>query len=355
MVPCLSGSGIWAPAWQDSSHVGHAGVGVVSLGCAPLALPTFATPEFKEFYRLGRAYLFVVYEYQAAEEDPEKLQLTDKLLQAVLVEAVVVCIGQPLLIAGDLNADPAVIPCLAKGISAGRFVDLALAYSLAEGRTSDATCKFRREDCFGSRRDFILGCSNALAASTACSVTDRWFIPHFSVLASFSISRWTAEVSCFIVCQPVWPARWIDTPDGSSSSVSRAVQDAWDVHREELGVVPPDVVLALGGAVSRSCVDVFWAIWSKSAEAGLFSAYCWAGGPTAACSSAFFGRCLVRFRSRRLGGRAVGGRGASRLYKVSQSDEVDVQSAQCFVNSSLAPVLLFRRRLKSVADVLGGI
>ena len=30
-------------------------------------------------------------------------------------------------------------------------------------------------------------------------------------------------------------------------------------------------------------------------------------------------------------------------------------SAQYFVNSSLSPVLLFRRRLKSVADVLKGI
>ena len=44
--------------------------------------------------------------------------------------------------------------------------------------------------------------------------------------------------------------------------------------------------------------------------------------------------------------------GASRLKRISHSDEVDVQSAQYFVNSSLAPVLLFRRRLKSVADVL---
>ena len=32
------------------------------------------------------------------------------------------CTRQPVLIAGDLNADPAVIPCLAKGISAGKFV-----------------------------------------------------------------------------------------------------------------------------------------------------------------------------------------------------------------------------------------
>ena len=67
------------------------------------------------------------------EEDAEKLQLADRLLQAVLAEAQVVCIGQPMLIAGDLNADPAVVPCLAKGISAGRYVDLALAYSLGAG------------------------------------------------------------------------------------------------------------------------------------------------------------------------------------------------------------------------------
>ena len=64
----------------------------------------------------------------------------------------------------------------------------------------------------------------------------------------------------------------------------------------------------------------------------------------------------LRIRRRRLGGRSVGGgvgSGASRLYRVSQGDEVDVESAQFFVNSSLAPVLLIRRRLKSVEDVKG--
>ena len=53
-----------------------------------------------------------------------------------------------------------------------------------------------------------------------------------------------------------------------------------------------------------------------------------------------------------LGGRAVGGMGSGRLYRVSQGDVVDVHCAQYFVGSSLAPVLLFRRRLRSVADVL---
>ena len=80
----------------------------------------------------GVVHLFVVYGYQGAEEDSDQLSLIDKLLQAVLAEAQVACIGQPMLNAGDLNA-PAVTPCLAKGISAGRYVDLALAYSLGAG------------------------------------------------------------------------------------------------------------------------------------------------------------------------------------------------------------------------------
>ena len=46
---------VWAPACQDLVAGGHAGVGVVSLGGAPLAAPSLVTSEFREFYRLGRA------------------------------------------------------------------------------------------------------------------------------------------------------------------------------------------------------------------------------------------------------------------------------------------------------------
>ena len=228
------------------------------MGGASLSLPSFVTPQFQEFFRLGRVlrttlptsqggvvHLFVVYGYQGAEEDAEKLRLSDRLLQAVLVEAQMVCIGQPMLIAGDLNADPAVIPCLAKGISAGQYVDFALAYSLGAGVAPDVTCRFSREDGTGSRGDFFVGCPSALAASEACYVTDRWFTPHFSVVARFRIGAWMADVACPIACQPIWPACWLDIHDRSSSSSSRLVQDVWDVYRDELGVVPDDVVLAL--------------------------------------------------------------------------------------------------------------
>ena len=45
---------VWAPACQDKIAAGYAGVGVVSLGGAPLSLPSFVTPQFQEFCRLGR-------------------------------------------------------------------------------------------------------------------------------------------------------------------------------------------------------------------------------------------------------------------------------------------------------------
>ena len=134
---------------------------------------------------------------------------------------------------------------------------------LGAGVMPGNTCTFNRDDGSGSRRDFFVGCPNALAASQVCCVTDRWFAPHFSLLACFRIDAWMAEVACPNACRPLWPACWLDTPDRSASSSSRTVQDVWDVYRDVLGVVPEEVVLALREAASRSSVDDFWVLWSK--------------------------------------------------------------------------------------------
>ena len=88
-------------------------------------------------------HLFVVHGCQGAEEDAGQLRLTDKLLQAVLAEAQVVCIGQLMLVAGNLNADLVVILCLAvvfcwsvRRPGSGVFSGAGLA--------PDATCRFSR-------------------------------------------------------------------------------------------------------------------------------------------------------------------------------------------------------------------
>ena len=46
------------------------------------------------------------------------------MIDAALGELCVVDRGQPCLLVGDFNVEPTKIPCLAKGISAGLWVDL---------------------------------------------------------------------------------------------------------------------------------------------------------------------------------------------------------------------------------------
>ena len=117
----------WAPASQDASHVGYAGVGVVSLRGASLTLPTCASAHFKAFFDCGRVvrctlplgagrfmHLVVLYGYQGADSDPEQLALTDQLFDAALAESSVVARGQPCMLVGDFNVEPTKIPCLAK-------------------------------------------------------------------------------------------------------------------------------------------------------------------------------------------------------------------------------------------------
>ena len=77
---------IWSPACQDTSHVGAAGIGLVSLKGDPVSIPSIATPEFRRYRHMGRALLcsyFWVYGFQEADKDLEKLALTELLFQAV--------------------------------------------------------------------------------------------------------------------------------------------------------------------------------------------------------------------------------------------------------------------------------
>ena len=247
-------SSVWAPSCQDVTPGGHAGVGVISLHGAPLSLATLLDSSFKEFFRIARAmrvilplgnggvvHLFVIYGYQGAENDPEKLQLTDHLFAAVLAEARMCCCGQPVILAGDFNADPFVIPSLARGISDGQWVDLERAFAFGRGVPPFSTCQFQLDEDKGSRRDFLLACPIALAAATASYVLpDRWFTPHFAVYAEFSLSlsAWDATVDRARTHSPLWLACWLQYPDRSRSSASQEVRDIWDVYIREVGFVP---------------------------------------------------------------------------------------------------------------------
>ena len=111
----------------------------------------------------GIVHMFVIYGYHGAESDPEKLQLSDHLFTAVLAEARMCCAGQPVLIVGDFNADPIVIPSLAKGIMDGHWIDLEQAFATGRGVAPSRTCQFQLDEDKGSRRDFVLACPIAAA------------------------------------------------------------------------------------------------------------------------------------------------------------------------------------------------
>ena len=210
-------------------------MGVISLHGAPLSLPTLFDTSFKEFFRIGRAMrvvlplgnggvvlLFVIYGYQGAESDPEKLQLSEHLFAAFLAEAGVCCAGQPFLIVGDFNAVPIVIPSLAKGIMDGHWIDLEQAFATGRGNTPSRTCQFQLDEDKGSRGDFVLACPIAMAAAAACRVLpDRWFIPHFAVYAEFALSAWDATVERTRVYSPLWPACWLTCSERHGSSFAK--------------------------------------------------------------------------------------------------------------------------------------
>ena len=74
-------------------------------------------------------HLVVLCGYQGADDDAEQLALTEQLSDAAFGELSVVAREQPCLLAGDFNVEPTNIPCLAKGISAGLWVDFEEAWA----------------------------------------------------------------------------------------------------------------------------------------------------------------------------------------------------------------------------------
>ena len=176
-------SSVWSPASQDFSHVGNAGVGVIGLRGAPLALPTFATTGFGRFFALGSAlrcvlplgsgrfmHLVVLYGYHGADSNAECLNLTNQLFEAALGDLAVVARRQPCLIVGDFNVEPTKIPCLAKDISARLWVDLEASCASASGREPEMTCKRTWDSDPGNRRDYQIGCPLCAAAVLSCGV-----------------------------------------------------------------------------------------------------------------------------------------------------------------------------------------
>ena len=289
-------------------------------------------------------HLVVLYGYHGADSSAECLQLTDQLFDAALSELAVVARGQPCLIVGDFNIEPTKIPCLAKGISAGLWIDLEASWAAASGSNPAITCKRTWDSDSGNRRDFHIGCPLCAAAVLSCSVeNDRWIQPHLAVRTWFAADRWTAKVTQPCRFTPVWPASWVHAVDKSRFSRSAEVREVWEVYDKRLGVIHADGVGRLHEALGSGDVSGAWVVWSSAAEGALVDAFCLAGGPVP--DRGFrLGRGVARFNKVCLGGPKV------RKARARCADPGDGAQVDLYRDHSIAPLADLRRRLRAVLD-----
>ena len=275
-----------------------------------------------------------------AENEPptdttEQLALTDHLFDAALGELSVVARGQPCLLVGDFNVEPTKIPCLAKEISAGLWVDFEEAWALATGMQPAPTCK-RDWNSTGHRRDFMVGCPLA-AAVLSCKVqADRRIAPRLAVGTLFDSCRWTCQVTQLVQRTPLWPASWLPAVDKSKGSKSVEVQRVWKVYDERLQFMSRQDAMRQDEPLDAGDVSRAWLVWSGAAETALADAYRFCGGPIP-CSGLVWGRGGALFRVVRLGGHKV------RKARGNASDAHDAADVFLYRDSSTAPLLGMRR------------
>ena len=273
--------------------MGNAGVGVVSLRGAPLVCLLLLLLDLRGFFSLGRAvrclvplgsrrfmHLVVLYGYHGADSSAERLQLTNQLFEAALGELAVVARGQPCLIVGDFNVEPTKIPCLAKGISAGLWVDLEASWAVASSRVPAVTCERTWDSDSGNRREFQIGFPLRAAAVLSCEVvSDRWVQPQLAVRTWFAAERWSAQVTQPRRFTPLWPASWVPSVDKSRGSNSAEVRRIWEIYDDRLGWICADDACCIDEALASGDVSGAWVAWSSAAEKALVDAFCFADGP----------------------------------------------------------------------------
>ena len=328
-------------------------------------------------------------------------QLADQLLDAALGELSMVGRGQPCLLVGDFNVEPTKIPCPAREILAGLWVDLEEAWAFAAGLQPLPTSKRDWDSASGHRQDFMVGCPLAVAAVLSCKVqADWWIAPHLAVRALFDRSWWTCRVTQPVQRTFLWSASWLSAVDKGRGSKSVEVQSVWEIHDERLlfmsrhdaiqldesldvddvsrawlvwsgateaaladrGSKSADVqtvscicddrlhfmtrddALGLNEALEGGDVSRAWSVWSSAAEAALADAHQFAGGPVPE-RGLVLGRGFVVARAVRLGGPYV------RKARGNFADPHEGGDVFMYHDASAAVLLDLRCRFKAVGDV----
>ena len=144
---------------------------------------------------------------------------------------------------------------------------------------------------------------------------------------------------------PLWPASWLPAVDKSRGSKSVEVRRVWEIYDERLQFMSRQDALLLDDFIGAGDVSHAWLVWSGAVESALVDAYRFSGGPLPS-RGLVLGRVSVSFWVVRLCGHNVR---KARGYAADAHDAADVF---LYRDSSIAPLLDMRRRLKAVMDVL---
>ena len=157
--------------------------------------------------------------------------------------------------------------------------------------------------------------------------------------------RWTCSVTQVVQRTPLWPASWLPAIDKSRSSKSVEVRRVWEVYDERLQFMSCRDALLLDASLAAGDVSQAWAVWSGAAESALVDAYRFRGGPLPS-RGLVLGRGRASFRIVKLGGHKIR---KARGYAADAHDAADVF---LYRDSSIAPLLDLRRRLKAVMELV---
>ena len=212
------------------------------------------------FFLLGAGRFLHLYGYQSADADAEQLALTEQLFDAALGELSVVARGQPCLLVGDFNVEPTKIPCLAKGISAGLWVDFEEAWALATGLQPAPTCKRSWAAIEGTLLLVVL------------LLPLLFFLARFSLIGGllsilryglfFDCCRWESQVTQPVQRTHFWPASWLPANDKSRVSKSVEVQSVWEIYDEVLQFMSRQDASLLDESLESVVVSLAWLVWS---------------------------------------------------------------------------------------------
>ena len=198
---------------------------------------------------------------------------------AVICEARVCGTEQPVLVAGDLNVEPQVIPFTAKALKFGHLVDLDEAFSMGLG-----VLPLLPVDLMSAVLLALEGISSWFAqVHWLLVLVVRSWKTGGSDLISLLVPRlgWELGLLSFRLLEPflLLPLR-VGYPDRSRHSLSKSVQGAWQIYFDVLRLVPVDVRVQLHQACHVDLnVDFAWDVWCRAAKSNLLQAEKAAGVP----------------------------------------------------------------------------